>query len=310
MKVLVMGISGGIARLVAIGLRERGHEVFGIDRRPWPGAPRGVDVYGVDLRKRAAEDIFRRRRPDVVIHLATVNALTAHGEERSRINLGGTRAVFEHALSHGVEHVVFVGRHTYYGAAADSPLYHTEDEPPQALGAFPELADLVAADLYAANTLWRNPKLVTTVLRLCYTLGPSRMGTLATFVKPKRVPMVLGYDPLFQFLWEADAAEAVILAAEKRPRGIFNVASCNPLPLATIVRQLGRTPLPLPEPLLLALLGRAGFPRLPRGAVEHIKYPILVDAGAFRAATGFQHRVDEVETLRKYRSLFAAGELP
>src|SRR6185312_12640296 len=97
-------------------------------------------------------------------------ALNASDEVRHRINLGGTRAVFEHSRNHGVEHVIFVGRHTYYGAGSDSPLYHTEDEPPQELASYPELADLVAADLYAATELWRSPQVVTAVLRLCYTL--------------------------------------------------------------------------------------------------------------------------------------------
>src|SRR5256712_13890479 len=63
--------------------------------------------------------------------------------------------------------------HTYYGAGPDAPLYHTEAEAPQELGAYPELADLVAADLYAANALWRLPDLQTAVLRICYTLGPA-----------------------------------------------------------------------------------------------------------------------------------------
>ena len=303
MKVLVMGIAGGVAREVALKLHQRGHEVFGMDRRPWRDAPKGLEVYEMDLRKRAAEDVFRRRKPDCVLHMATVNALTASGEERSRMNLGGTRAVFEHSLQHGVKRVVFAGRHTYYGAGPDSPLYHTEEEPPQALGSFPELADLVAADLYAANALWRNPELTTTVLRLCYTLGPTRQGTLASFLRGKRVPLVAGFDPLFQYLYEDDAAEALALAVEKGPRGIFNVAGPNPLPLSFIARGTGRTPVPVPEPLLRRMLGRFGLPYLPRGAVDHIKFPIVVDGSAFRKATGFAHGVDEVETLRRFRAL-------
>src|SRR5437588_10975248 len=127
--------------------------------------------------------------------------------------------------------MVFVGRHTYYGAGPDAPLYHTEDEPPQELGAYPELADLVAADLFAATQIWRTPQLNTTVLRLCYTLGASGGGTLAGFLRGRRVPMVLGFDPLFQFLHEEDAAEAIVAAVQKRPRGIYNVAGPQPLPL-------------------------------------------------------------------------------
>jgi UDP-glucose 4-epimerase len=257
----------------------------------------------MDLRKRAAEDVFRTGRFDCVVHMATVSALTMSGDERSRLNVGGTRAVFEYALAAGVKQFVFVGRHTYYGAAAESPLYHTENEPPMALGTFPELADLVAADLYAANALWRHPALATAVLRLCYTLGPSRTGTLAGFLSGKRVPMVLGYDPLFQFLDEGDAGTAISLAVEQQLRGVFNVAGPAPLPLSTIVRQTGRTPVPLPEPLVRALLGRFGFPRLPVGALEHIKYPVIVDASAFKQATHFEPTVDEVEALRRYRAL-------
>ncbi|MBL9039018.1 MAG: SDR family oxidoreductase [Archangium sp.] len=305
MKVLIAGIAGSLARLVAVALRDAGHQVVGLDRRPWKDAPKGIEVHQADVRKRAAEDVFRRLRPECVVHMATVNALSAGGEERARINVGGTRALFEHAKNHGVKHFIFVGRHTYYGAGADSALYHVEDEPPQGMGVYPELADLIAADLFASNALWRDPGLATTVLRLVYTLGPSKQGTLASFLRGKRVPMVFGYDPLFQFLEEGDVSRAISLAVEKRPRGVFNVAGPNPVPLSTIAAQTGRTVVPLPEPLIRQLLGRFGFPNLPPGALEHIKFPVVVDASSFKRVTGFAHTVDEVETLRRYRQLTA-----
>lgn len=303
MKVLVIGVGGALARMVALRLRDAGHAVIGLDRRPWWDAPRDISVREVDIRKRAAEDVFRTERPDCVVHMATVNALSARGEERARINLGGTRAVFEHSVNHGVKHVVVVGRHTYYGASADSALYHTENEPPAGIGNFPELADLVAADLFASNMLWREPSLVTSVLRLVYTLGPSRTGTLASFLKGRRVPMVLGFDPLFQFLEEDDAARAITLAVEKRLRGVYNVCGPAPVPLSMVARETGRTVVPVPEPFLKGLLGRFGFPDLPPGALEHIKYPIVVDGRAFHEATGFTHVTGEVELLHRYRRI-------
>ena len=302
MRVLIPGISGAIARKVALQLSSQGHQVIGIDARPWADAPAGIEVHAVDIRKRAAEEIFRTRRPEAVIHMATVSLFTVQGEERQRINLGATRAVFDHIRACGVKHVLFVGRHTFYGAAPDAPLYHTEDEPPQQeLGAFPELGDLVAADLYAATALWRFPEISTAVLRACYTLGPSLHGTLAVFLAGKRVPMVLGFDPLFQFLHEDDLASAICLALEKKVRGVFNVAGPQPLPLSAIVRGAGRTPLPLPEPMLRLLLWRGALKGLSAGALTHVKYPIVIDAAAFRAASGFKHRYDELETLRLFR---------
>ena len=281
---------------------DEGHEVIGIDRRPWRNAP--IEFHEVDIRKRAAEDVFRKARPNAVVHMATVTSLLLSGEERYRINLGGTRAVFEYSRAVGVEHCVFVGRHTFYGAESDAPLFHLEDEPPFALNHFPELADLVAADLYAATALWRFPDLATTVLRVCYTLGPAGHGTLASFLQGKRVPMVLGFDPLFQFLHEDDLVAALALTLAKRPRGVFNVAGPQALPLSRVISGAGRTPVPLPEVVVRAMLGRFGLPKLPPGAVSHVKYPVVVDASAFREQTGFRHRYDEIETLRAFRQAF------
>ena len=114
MRVLIPGAAGAIARKVAVRLKAEGHEVVGLDRRPWFNAP--IEFHEVDIRKRAAEDAFRKARPQVMLHMATVTSLVVPGEERYQINLGGTRAVFDHSRAYGVEHCIFVGRHTYYGA--------------------------------------------------------------------------------------------------------------------------------------------------------------------------------------------------
>lgn len=304
MKILVLGMAGKIGRSVALRLAGRGHEVTGIDRRAWPDRPEPIPLCRVDLRKRAAEDVFRHLRPHVVVHMATVSHLAAPREERYRINLDGTRAVFENCQSHGVEHVVFVGRHTYYGAAPDAPLYHTEDEPPRGLERFPELADLVSADLFAGSALWRFPSFGTTVLRMCYTLGPTGHGTLAGFLRGALVPSVLGYDPLYQFMHEQDVVAAIELAISRRPVGVFNVAGPSPVPLSAIVAETGRTRIPMPERLFALALGRFGLPALPRGALSHLQYPVIIDARRFERATGFAHTVDELGCLEQFRRAF------
>ena len=304
MKVLIPGVSGILGRMVATRLVSQGHQVVGIDRRPWRDAPEGVEMHEVDIRKRAAEDVFRKQRPQAVIHMATVTHLAAQTEERYRINLGGTRAVFDHCRTFGVEHAIFVGRHTYYGAGADSPLYHVEEDPPMAVSTFPGLADLVAADLYACTALWRIPELTTSVLRMVYTLGKTGHGTLASYLRGLYVPSVLGFDPLFHFMNERDVVTAICLALEKRIRGVYNVAGPQPVPLSVVVRATKRKQVPLPEIIFSAALGRFGLPRLPPGALAHIKHPVVIDAAAFRAATGFQYEVDEVAAMEEFATAF------
>jgi UDP-glucose 4-epimerase len=299
-KVLLVGAAGQHARQVARRLLAADHEVVGIDSRPWPTAPRELEMCQVDVRKRPAADVFRRHRPEVVIHMGTVTHFDVSPEKRFRINLRGTQAVLDRCHDYGVRHVVFVSRHTVYGAAPDAPLYRTEDEPPMAGSTFPELSDLVAADLYAASALWRFPELETVVLRMVYLLGRTRSGTLASFIKGPRVPGVLGFDPLFQFMHEQDAAEAITRAAEEKLRGVFNVAGPQPVPLSVLCRETGRQRIPIPERLIKRALGRFGMPHLPRGAVPHLKHPVVIDDAAFREATGFQHRFDEYETMRDF----------
>src|SRR5439155_24998003 len=94
--------------------------------------------------------------------------------------------------------------------------------------------------LYAATALWRVPQMTTSILRLTYTLGDSGTGTLANFLKGRRVPMLLGFDPLFHFIHEEDAATAIQLALEKSLRGIFNAPRAQPLPLSVVAAQAGR----------------------------------------------------------------------
>ncbi|RAL23643.1 epimerase [Lujinxingia litoralis] len=301
MKVLITGISSALGRLLSAELLKQGHQVLGIDRRPWPRAPEGVQLFRHDVRKRPAEEVFRAERPEVVIHLATVTHVSASPQERYRINLGGTRVVFEHCDTYGVQQAIFVGRHTFYGADAESALYHTEEEPPMAVSTFPELADLVAADLFAGSALWRFPQMDTAVLRLCYVLGDSGQGTLASYLRGPRVPTVLGFDPLYQFIHERDAAHAIALAMKARLRGVFNVAGPQPVPLSLLIRATGRKNLSLPEPLFARSLGHFGLPKLPAGAIHHVKYPVVVDGSMFANATGFSPRFDEVQTMDSFR---------
>lgn len=63
-------------------------------------------------------------------------------------------------------------------------------------------------------------------------------------------------------------------------------------------------PVRLPEFVLAGMLGRFGFPRLPTGALAHLKYPVVIDARPFGDKTGFVHQYDEIATIRAFREQF------
>ncbi len=301
MKVVITGISTILGRMLAERLANLGYTVYGIDLRPWKKAPKDIEIIQSDVRKKPAEEVFRTKRPDAVIHMASVAHFTQKFEERYRVNLESTRAVFQYCYYYGVKRAVFTGRHTVYGADPDSSLYRTELDPPLGGLTFPELNDLITADLYASSALWRYPKITTTLLRIVYTLGPSRRGTLANFIKGPVVPSVLGFDPLFQFIHEDDAINAIIIALENNLHGIYNIAGPQPVPLSILIGKTGRIELPVPQKWYPKVLGRFGLPKLFPGSLNHIKFSVVVDDKSFRDATGFMHKYDELETMKAFR---------
>ncbi|MEM6962634.1 MAG: epimerase, partial [Myxococcota bacterium] len=58
-----------------------------------------------------------------------------------------------------------------------------------------------------------------------------------------------------------------------------------------------RRNLAIPELLMPLALGRFGLPKLPTGAIEHLKYPVVIDGSLFRSVTGFVHRHTEHQTI-------------
>jgi UDP-glucose 4-epimerase len=112
--------------------------------------------------------------------------------------------------------------------------------------------------------------------------------------------MISGFDPLYQFMHEDDAARAVCAAVARRLRGVFNVAGPRPLPLSMLIREAGRGVVAVPETILPFLLGKFGLPKLPRGAINHLKYSLVVDSTAFASQAEFEYQFDEYATIRSF----------
>jgi UDP-glucose 4-epimerase len=299
--VLVTGAAGGHGQVAVRHLASLGIPVGGMDLRPWYGKPPAIELHRASLLKRDGEEVFRSLRPRVVIHLGTTRSPSIDAELRHRINLEGAQRVFEHCLQYGVEQLVFVSRTSVYGALPDSPTFLTEETPPSAGRTFPEMQDLVAADLYATGMLWRHPELVTAVLRVVNVIGLTVSDTLSRYLRRRTVPTIMGYDPMIQVLHEQDAASAYVTAVRKRLRGVYNVAGPKPVPLSIMIEQAGARALPVPETLFRMMLGYFGFPQMPPGSIDFIKYSSLVDDSAFRKATGFAPELDVTSTLGTLR---------
>ena len=114
----------------------------------------------------------------------------------------------------------------------------------------------------------------------------SRLFTARLAVKP------FGYDPSIQVLSADDLAQAMRLAAEHRPAGIYNVAPGGVVPLSRGLRLAGGRRLPLPGWLqrpARALLRRSG--RVASAEqTDYIRYPWTVSGRKIERQLGFAPR--------------------
>jgi len=302
-KVLIVGISGGHGRLLARRLRER-HEVAGVDREPWPAKPPGFTFYQADLRKRSFEDVLRKEQPSAVVHLGLQRHFRESGETRYDHNVRGTRRLLDHCHTYGVRKLVVLSSSYVYGALPENPYFMDEDFPLSASRNYPDIRDLVEVDTLATAFTWRHPDLQTSVLRPVPTLGHTVESSIGTYLSLPRIIVMMGFNPMVQFIHEDDLIEAIATALERGLRGVFNVVGPGEVPLHVAIRETGGHRLPLPEFAarpILARLHAAGLYPFPPGALDYLKYPCTISGRRFSEETGFRPLLSLKETFRAVR---------
>jgi UDP-glucose 4-epimerase len=281
------------------------YEVCGVDRVHWAGHPTGIRVHVVDLTKKKFEDVIRTELPNHIVHMGFIRHFRSGEETRHDVNVRGTKKLLDHCVHHGVQSLVVLSSSYVYGAFPENPYYMDEDSPLSASRSYPEIRDLVEVDTLATGFMWRYPHIRAAVLRPVSVLGYYVHSMMGQYLREARVPTVMGFDPMMQFIHEEDLAEAIALTVEHGLQGVFNVTGPGEVPLRTAIREAGGTAIPLPEFLLRPLFGQLfdlGLVPYPPGAIDFLKFPITISGDRFIDATSFQPLFSLEETLRAVRS--------
>jgi UDP-glucose 4-epimerase len=306
-KVLVTGAAGGLASVVVHRLADD-YDLVGVDPRNIRSGSRSFpgEFHQVDYRQRKMADLFRNHDFHALLHLGRV-PVTAQARKSLRYNLNvlGTRNLLELALNHGVRNVIVFSTYHVYGAHQHNHLQITEDDPLRASQLFSELSDAVELDNASQIFLLRHRDDVRTViLRPANVIGPLIQNQIARLLRARYCPVLLGYDPMMQFVHESDVAEALILALQSDRAGIYNVAGEGVIPWSHAVRVAGATPLPIPHAIAypaFALASKMVVHHFPRHLIDYFRYPTLVSDEAFRKDMGYAPGVTTMEALRSLR---------
>jgi UDP-glucose 4-epimerase len=116
----------------------------------------------------------------------------------------------------------------------------------------------------------------------------------------KRVPYLIGFNPMMQFIHESDLRDAVLKAFLSDDVGVFNVTGAGAMPYRTALGFSNATQIPLPSTWAKTYV--RAFSRFQRGfplyLIEFLKYPCVISDERFRAAFGWAPEMGMVETIQ------------
>ncbi|HEX3770058.1 MAG TPA: NAD-dependent epimerase/dehydratase family protein [Polyangiaceae bacterium] len=274
-----------VRRIVAIDLKSAPLETGGEKTR----------LYEVDLTQPASEarvaEILADEQVDTLAHLAFLSSPTHATAWAHELESLGTMHVTVAAAHARVKKFVLWSLTWLYGARPSNPNFITEGAPLRAPASEPFFADKIAAEEQAAKLAQRAPEMVVTVLRTAPILGPTVNNAVAAYLARKVVPTMMGFDPMVQFLHEADAIAAVHLAVMRDAPGVFNIVGDGVVPLSMAIRLAGRVTAPFPHPVAESLTGLGWVAQLveaPPSFLKYLRFLCVADGRKARAEMGFR----------------------
>jgi UDP-glucose 4-epimerase len=147
----------------------------------------------------------------------------------------------------------------------------------------PARRDQLEADVTACQRML-NADFRISVLRLSPLIADGAPDALNEYLSLDPCYRALGFDPMVNVLSLDDATDALARAADRAPRGIFNVAGADTLPVSELAMRTGARCWPVPGAAIEPLCALRGVPeRRYRGFGGLLHHGLVVDG---RAATG------------------------
>ncbi len=322
LTVAVTGPSGEIGQAVVRAL-ERSREVgriLGMARRPFDPQAQGWKKVsyrrGDVLDRQAVEHLVQEA--DVVVHLAFI--IMGSARESRKVNLEGSRNVFEATVAAGAERLIYASSVAAYGFHGDNPQPLTEEVPARGTASHYYSAQKAEVEALLEQTL-AGSATAPYVLRPCIVGGrdaPLLIESLPytqIFDRlPRAVRRLLDGVPIlepvlpdpgvpFQLVHHDDVASAMRAAVLGRGApGVYNLAGPGQLTVSKLASELGWYSIPVPElavGALSELVGRIGF--LPAQAqwIAAFREPVIMDTAKARRELRWRPAHDALETLRE-----------
>jgi len=323
LTVAVTGPTGdiGVAALRALDGSSKVGKVIGMARRPFDPAAHGLSEKVVyqqgDVLDRSSVDALVAGA-DVVMHLAFI--IVGDPDEAQRINVEGSRNVFEATVAAKAKRLVYTSSVAAYGFHPDNPQPLTEDVPTRGSESFYYSAHKAELEGVLDEVL-AGSSVEAYVFRPCIVAGAgaitlieTMVGMLPLYGQLKLARRMLDQVPFlgpvlpdpgvdFQLVHTDDVATALLAAAEGAGEpGRYNLAGPGAMSVTRMSRELGWWSVPVPGGAVGALdevLSK--LPGTPAEAawLTAFRLPVLMDTRRAREKLGWRPGWDALATLRE-----------
>jgi UDP-glucose 4-epimerase len=322
LAVAVTGPTGEIGKPLMSELERRPEvgSVLGMARRPFDPAEEGWEKVayrrGDILDRGALAALFDGA--DVAVHLAF--AIFGSREETRKVNLQGTRNVFEAAIRAGVKRLVYASSVAAYGFHPENPQPLTEDVPARGSEGFYYSAQKAELEGLLDELLLES-EVDAYVFRPCIVAGPR-----ATMLVEQTVEAVRAVDPVpalrrgveklplvspvlpdpgtpIQLVHHDDVAQAMAAAiCGDGPPGVYNLAGEGEVRISDVARELSWRSVPVPGPAVSVGTAAARQLKFLSSKLEWAiaaDTPVLMDTTKAREGLTWTPQHDAQETLKE-----------
>ncbi len=277
-------------------------KIVSIDQKIPSGKFQKVETYRMDINQKL-DQIFKIHEVDVVVHLAFIVDPVHDEDLMYRVNVGGTRNVFEACEKTGVKRILMASSGTAYGAHAANPQFLKEEDPLRGNEDYPYARDKVLMERLCSEYQSKHPECDVIVFRPCIVMGPHVKNFIARYMQKRVVFSVRGYDPQMQFVHEDDIAEIFYHFVLQGRRGAYNAAPDGVVRLSLAAQKFRRRLLGLPPAVIYPLTEAAwrirckSLTEAPAGLLDFIRYPWLIENSKLKKEIGFSYHYTTEQAL-------------
>jgi UDP-glucose 4-epimerase len=251
------------------------------------------------------------RGVDTVVHGAFLSFPTHAASWAHELEDVGTMHVLDACAQVAPARFVLLSTTMVYGPARNNPNWLSESAPLRGLPGSRYVTDKVRAEMQVARHADEHPETEVCVLRFAPLLGPTVSNYVTRFFARPLAPVLMGHDPLLQFVHESDAVLALKRAVDRQVSGPFNVVGDGVLPYSTVLALMGRVPLPLPHFVarrLYRALWATQIAATPPTFLDFLRYLCVADGARAERELGFRARYDIQRAIQDFLGLTPEDE--